>query len=88
MVEENSDGFVLAEYDLKVRGPGEFFGEKQSGAMNFKYCDLKEDTHLFEQLDNDAYQLIKNPAFEKDPKYTHLYEYVRKINQRVKVELD
>jgi ATP-dependent DNA helicase RecG len=88
MVEENSDGFVLAEYDLKVRGPGEFFGEKQSGAMNFKYCDLKEDTHLFEQLDNDAYQLIKNPAFETDPKYTHLYEYVRKINQRVKVELD
>lgn len=56
--------------------------------MNFKYCDLKEDTHLFEQLDNDAYQLIKNPAFETDPKYTHLYEYVRKINQRVKVELD
>lgn len=88
MVEENSDGFALADYDLKVRGPGEFFGEKQSGAMNFKFCDLREDTDLFVQLDDDAHQLIKNPAFETDPKYAYLYEYVKEINQRMKVELD
>ena len=42
MVEQNTDGFKLAEYDLINRGPGEFFGEKQSGAMNFKYASLKE----------------------------------------------
>ena len=40
MVEKTTDGFALAEYDLKHRGPGEFFGEKQSGSMNFKYCLL------------------------------------------------
>lgn len=41
MVEQNTDGFKLAEYDLINRGPGEFFGEKQSGAMNFKICIIK-----------------------------------------------
>ena len=41
MVEQNTDGFKLAEYDLINRGPGEFFGEKQSGSMNFKYASIK-----------------------------------------------
>ncbi len=39
---ETSDGFEIAEADLKQRGPGDFFGERQSGALAFKYTDITD----------------------------------------------
>ena len=62
MVEQNTDGFKLAEYDLINRGPGEFFGEKQSGAMNFKYASLKEDNDLLELANSDSEEIINDPS--------------------------
>ncbi|MFB6351667.1 MAG: ATP-dependent DNA helicase RecG, partial [Bradymonadaceae bacterium] len=42
------DGFVLAEKDLELRGPGEFLGERQSGRAEFRYGDLLDDRELLE----------------------------------------
>ena len=74
LLETTSDGFKLAEYDLISRGPGEFFGEKQSGSMNFKYADLKTDASILEKANKDAEDIINDDAFFNDPEYRDLYE--------------
>ena len=46
IMRETTDGFKIAEHDLKLRGPGEIFGEKQKGALTFKIADLASDAML------------------------------------------
>ncbi len=74
MLEENSDGFQLAEYDLINRGPGEFFGEKQSGSMNFRFADLRYDTDILNDSNQDAIEIVESPEFN-----TSEYKYLREI---------
>lgn len=88
MVENTTDGFVLAEYDLKHRGPGEFFGEKQSGSMNFKYADIVKDSALLELANNDSELIIKDFAFFNDLEYQKLFKKVHKNYQLKMQELD
>ena len=49
-----NDGFVIAEEDLKLRGPGEFYGVRQSGLSDLRIADLIRDVRLLEQARNDA----------------------------------
>ncbi|MCX6004441.1 MAG: ATP-dependent DNA helicase RecG, partial [Chloroflexi bacterium] len=65
-IEEINDGFLLAEKDLELRGPGEFFGTRQSGLPDLKMAKLS-DTPLLEMARKEAKLL-----FEKDPKLTRL----------------
>lgn len=74
-VEENTDGFALAEYDLKTRGPGEFFGEKQSGSMNFKYSNLLDDIEILNKANDDSEEIIKRKEFFENEEYKTLFEY-------------
>lgn len=76
MVEKTSDGFLLAEYDLKHRGPGEFFGEKQSGSMDFKYADLVNDEELLNIANNDSDEIIKSDELFNNEEYTELYRTI------------
>ena len=64
-VERTNDGFELAEKDLQMRGPGEFFGTRQSGLPDLKLVKLS-DTRLLELARREA-QLI----FEQDPTLEH-----------------
>jgi ATP-dependent DNA helicase RecG len=56
---ETTDGFEIAEADLKLRGPGDFLGTKQSGLPEFKYADIVEDRFLLEQAKSDAWTILK-----------------------------
>lgn len=47
---ESNDGFVIAEADLSLRGPGEILGTKQTGAAQFKVADLKRDEDIIEAM--------------------------------------
>ena len=63
---ESTDGFVLAEKDLEIRGPGEVFGSRQSGASPFKVADLMKDRELLAMARRDARGWIeKSPALAR-----------------------
>jgi ATP-dependent DNA helicase RecG len=49
VLEETTDGFRIAEADLKLRGPGELLGQQQSGVPRFRFGDLGTDLELIQQ---------------------------------------
>ncbi|MBO8129451.1 MAG: ATP-dependent DNA helicase RecG [Peptococcaceae bacterium] len=59
-IESTSDGFALAEVDLRIRGPGDFFGTKQSGLPDFRVADLQRDWRLFVQMRKEIPRYIKS----------------------------
>jgi ATP-dependent DNA helicase RecG len=86
LVEENSDGFVLAEEDLKIRGPGDFFGERQSGNVSFRFADIVADELLFEKANDDAGRIVVDPEFNEEGSYRFLFQeaydnFIKKTSQ-------
>ncbi|HEY4600163.1 MAG TPA: ATP-dependent DNA helicase RecG [Cerasibacillus sp.] len=73
---ETTDGFQLAEEDLKLRGPGDFFGKKQSGLPEFKVADMVHDYRALETARQDANQLIEHQIIFKNPEYKALLHYL------------
>ncbi|WP_066068543.1 ATP-dependent DNA helicase RecG [Neobacillus soli] len=69
---ETNDGFELSEKDLELRGPGDFFGRKQSGVPEFKVADMVHDYRALETARNDAALLIQSETFWTAPEYQHL----------------
>ncbi|MBM7680194.1 ATP-dependent DNA helicase RecG [Pullulanibacillus pueri] len=66
---ETTDGFELSEYDLKLRGPGDFFGHKQSGLPDFKIADIVHDFKALDVARRDAERLLETKAFWHDEDY-------------------
>lgn len=69
---ETNDGFELSEKDLELRGPGDFFGKKQSGVPEFKVADMVHDYRTLETARNDAMLLINSQAFWTASEYETL----------------
>ncbi len=61
------DGFELAELDLELRGPGEFFGTRQSGLPDFRVASLIRDRELLEQAKAEARRFAAEPDAEATP---------------------
>ncbi len=57
---ENSDGFEIARHDLRLRGPGELLGARQSGEPMLRFADLEKDADLLEAARNLAPQLLRD----------------------------
>jgi ATP-dependent DNA helicase RecG len=55
----SNDGFVIAEEDLRIRGPGEFFGFRQWGMPEFRVANLVRDMDLLQQARLEAFSLLK-----------------------------
>jgi ATP-dependent DNA helicase RecG len=66
---ETTNGFELSEKDLELRGPGDFFGNKQSGLPAFKVADLVHDYRILETARNDAAKLVNSDEFWTDDSY-------------------
>lgn len=64
MVNSN-DGFRIAEADLKLRGPGDIYGTRQSGILDLKIADIAEDDKIVKAARDDAFEII-----ESDPQLT------------------
>jgi ATP-dependent DNA helicase RecG len=62
VMERTNDGFEISDEDLRMRGPGEFFGEKQSGFIRYRIADLMRDGKIIMQARKVAFEIVK-----KDP---------------------
>lgn len=62
VLEETADGFLIAEADLKLRGPGELIGQQQSGIPNFRFGDLAGDLDLIQHARHVAAQLVSKSS--------------------------
>jgi len=65
MVESN-DGFYIAEMDMKLRGPGEFFGTKQSGLPALRIANIIRDSEVLELARSEARQFTEHPPSEQE----------------------
>ena len=88
LVEQNSDGFVLAEEDLINRGPGDFFGEKQTGTVIFKMADIVLDKDLFNFADECAEIVMNSDKLFNNDEYKTLYDIVNENYIKNKEMLD
>jgi ATP-dependent DNA helicase RecG len=63
---KTTDGFVIAEKDLELRGPGEFFGFEQSGLPVFRFANIMRDQDILNHARQDAFAIVSDdPQFEK-----------------------
>ena len=82
-MEETNDGFKIAEVDLKLRGPGDLIGKKQSGLPEFKFADLVNDVDLIEKTKNIVLDLLNDDAYleKNDNKKIKLkLNYIKSVN--------
>jgi ATP-dependent DNA helicase RecG len=67
ILSSSNDGFAIAEEDLKLRGPGDIFGIRQSGVLNFSIADIYQDKDLLASAAEDArYILSQDPNLEEN----------------------
>jgi ATP-dependent DNA helicase RecG len=59
---DTSDGFEIAEVDLKLRGPGNLMGTQQSGVLDLKLANLVKDSHILQEARQSAFELLKDDA--------------------------
>lgn len=77
-LEKSTDGFYLAEVDLKIRGPGEIYGQLQHGAMNLKIASLA-DTKLIARARAAVEKFVDQP--ERMLEYKELSSEIKKYQQ-------
>jgi len=63
---ESTDGFYISEMDLKLRGPGEFFGTKQSGLPSLRVANILRDTEVLEIARREAVNFVERPPAPED----------------------
>jgi len=64
ILNKSNDGFYVASEDLKLRGPGDFFGIRQSGILDFKIGDIFQDAKVLKDA-SEAVELVRNTEIEK-----------------------
>lgn len=81
ILNESNDGFFIASEDLRLRGPGDLFGIRQSGILDFKLGDVFQDSQVLQQASEVANLILEeDPQLEKE-KYESLKQQVQKIIQ-------
>jgi ATP-dependent DNA helicase RecG len=77
---ESNDGFHIAEMDLKLRGPGEFFGTRQSGMPSLRIANILRDQEILEQARREAMAFVSEPPSAEE--FRRAENYLRQNWQR------
>lgn len=76
VLNRSNDGFFIAGQDLKLRGPGDLFGIRQSGLLNFKLADIYQDAALLQKADEYVKNILKKDPLLELPEHTNLRIYM------------
>ena len=76
---QTNDGFQIAEEDLKLRGPGDFFGERQHGLPALRVADLETDTRVLKEAQDAAAEVLADDPDLARPEHCPLLEKVRRL---------
>ena len=79
ILSKTHDGFKLAEYDLKMRGPGDFIGVEQSGYLDFKFLNLIDDLNILQEAQKNVLELLNEPDFYTNPVYKYLVKAITPV---------
>ncbi len=83
--EKNSDGFALAQKDIKLRGPGEILGKRQHGLPDIKIGDLEDDRELLFSARDDAFELVKKDPEISSPEHFLVRRQLNKLAEKQKL---
>jgi len=86
VLEETNDGFALAEADLRLRGPGDYLGTRQSGLPEFRAADFS-DVRLIERARQEALRLLEEDASLAKPEHAALAAAVERMKRVVTGEI-
>ena len=77
VLNKTNDGFQIASEDLKLRGPGDFFGIRQSGDMEFQLADIYQDSRILQQASEEAQRILTQDRELELPEHWELRKRVR-----------
>lgn len=82
ILNHSNDGFFIASEDLRLRGPGDLFGIRQSGVLDFKVADVFQDAKLLQNASEEADRLLLDDPELEFPEHRRLKEHLRiKLNE-------
>ena len=76
---KTTDGFKIAEKDLELRGPGDFFGQRQHGLPNLRSADLAGDTRVLKEAQDAAGELLQADQFLAAPEHQGVMERIKQL---------
>ncbi len=76
---ETNDGFKIADADLKLRGPGDFFGKRQHGLPTLRLADILRDTELLLTVQREAVEFLKTDAALENPEHAAIKRQLDKM---------
>lgn len=86
ILNKSNDGFKIAGEDLKLRGPGDLFGIRQSGILDFKLADVFQDAKTLQNANEAANQLLEDDPDLKREENENLRKYLQKYMRDILLE--
>jgi ATP-dependent DNA helicase RecG len=80
-----NDGFVIAEVDLELRGPGDLEGLQQSGLMNLHIANLATDQRILQTARDKANEILEKDALLQKPEHQRMLQLIRDVEVEKKV---
>lgn len=82
ILNQSNDGFKIASEDLKLRGPGDFFGIRQSGELQFALGDIYQDAAVLQQASEAVHKLLEDDPGLKEEAHENLRHYLEQFLKR------
>jgi ATP-dependent DNA helicase RecG len=82
---DTNDGFIIAEVDLELRGPGDIEGLQQSGVVNLHIANLAKDQQILQVARDKANELLDADAMLQKPEHQRLLQLINQSNKEAKI---